>query len=375
MAERAAGGWVDVGGSRVRLLRDGAVALPAMLEAIAGARQEVVAEFYWWATDRTGVRFRDALVQRARDGVAVRVIYDSVGSLWMDDSFWEPLRDAGGQSLEFHPISPASGRFQLDRLFLRDHRKLLVVDQRVGFTGGVNLADPWAPEEWGGSHWRDDAIEVEGAAAEELRIVFYETWKRCEQPGPDPGRLPWLPAGDAFVLANHSALGSRRQIRKFYTSKLTRARQQVDLANAYFVPDRRVRRELVRAVERGVQVRILIPQQADLPIVQLAMDYAAASLMRRGVQFWAYPDRMMHSKLAVIDGSFVTIGSYNLDHLSWRYNLECNLAVIDEVFAREVRCCFEDDLARSIPLEADSLMSSAWRRGLGWAAYQLRAAL
>lgn len=257
---------------------------------------------------------------------------------------------------------------------MRDHRKILVVDRNTGFTGGLNLVDLWAPTASEGGNWRDDVVQVEGPAATELRAVFFDTWRRCGQPLPrDAGRLSWVPTSDAFVLANHSVLGSRRQIRKFYLSKLSRARKQVDIANAYFVPDRKVHGALAAAAARGAEVRILIPQRCDIPVVQLAMEHAASSLLRKGVHFWVYPDRMMHSKLAVIDGSFVTIGSYNLDHQSLRFNLECNLAVIDEVFARQVRAGFERDLGRAVLLE--SMDRSRWRKLLGWAAYQLKGVL
>ncbi|MBI5536214.1 MAG: cardiolipin synthase ClsB [Deltaproteobacteria bacterium] len=376
MQELATSEWVGVGENRVRLLRDGAQALPAMLAAVSEARSEVVAEFYWWASDRTGTKFRDALAERARAGVKVRAIYDSVGSLWVEDSFFEPLRDAGAQVVEYHPVSPTSPRFRLDRIFMRDHRKLLVVDGSIGFTGGVNLGDPWAPEAWGGDNWRDDAVQVQGPAAQELRAIFYETWRRCGlRAPPDLVRLEKQPTMDAWVLANRSSLGSRRQIRQFYLSKIQRARQRIDIANAYFVPDRRVRRAIVQAAQRGVEVRILIPERNDQAIVQAAMEHLAASMTRKGVKFWTYPDRMMHGKLAVIDGSFVTVGSYNLDHLSLRYNLECNLAVLDEVFARQVRASFEEDLAKSSRLDVGALRRSPWRRALGWLAYQIRAVL
>jgi cardiolipin synthase A/B len=367
-------GWVGVGDTRVRLLRDGAEAFPAMLAAIGNARSEVLAEFYWWAADGTGTKFRDALIERARGGVQVRVIFDSVGSLWTEDAFFDPLREAGAEVHEYHPISPLSSRFRLGRLFMRDHRKILVVDGSTGFTGGMNLVDLWAPVEWKGENWRDDVVEVNGPTALELRAVFFDTWRRCGQrPPAGVHRLPWVPTSDAFVLANRSALGNRRQIRSFYLSKLGRARKQVDIANAYFVPDRRVHRALATAAKRGAEVRILIPQGGDIPVVQLAMEHAAASLLRKGVRFWVYPGRMMHSKVAVIDGSFVTIGSYNLDHQSLRFNLECNLAVIDEVFARQVRAGFERDLQEAVPLEG--MVRSQWRKLLGWAAYQLKGVL
>jgi cardiolipin synthase len=377
MSERAASSWVQVGDERVRMLRDGARAFPAMLEAIGACEREVLLEMYWWGTDATGTRFRDALVDRARAGAAVRVIFDSVGSWSIDEAFLAPILAAGGEALEYHPVSPASRRFRLDRVLRRDHRKLLVVDGRDGFCGGINIGDPWAPAEWGGEDWRDDMLHVRGPAARELRSLFYETWRRCGRTAPgDVAPIARVPTSDVWVLANRGPLGTRRLIRRFYLSKIRSARRMIDIANAYFVPDRSVRRALRDAVQRGVRVRLLLPERSDLPIVQLASEHLTASLWRAGVRIWLYPDRVMHGKVAILDGSFTTVGSYNLDHVSWRFNLECNLAVLDEVFAGRVRAGFEADLGGSNEVqEATFAGRPLWRRALGWLAYLVRAVL
>lgn len=214
---------------------------------------------------------------------------------------------------------------------------------------------------------------MRGPVARELRAVFYETWRRCGfkvdrrdcQLASEPTMLVW-------VLANRLALGGRRRVRRMYLDRIRNARQQIDIANAYFVPDGAVFRALVNASRRAVEVRVLVPEAMDVPVVELATEHVAAKLSAAGVRFWLYPDRMMHSKTAVIDGSFVTVGSYNLDRLSLRYNLECNLAVIDEELASRVRRGFERDLVEAIAFGERRRARSVWRRALGWAAYQLR---
>ena len=336
--------WFAVGADTVRLLRDGEQAFPAMLAAIASAKREVLLEMYWIGADKVGERFREALVERARAGVRVCAIYDSMGSLGVSPAWWRPLFAAGGRAVEFHSISPLDPRFQLERVELRDHRKLLVVDGTDGFTGGINLAAPWLSVREGGAGWRDDVIEARGAAAEELRTLFYRTWRKLtrEVPPPDVQPLSRKHTRPVWVLATQWR--TRRSIHSEYLLRIRHARDNVDIANSYFVPDRRVRGALFRAVERGVRVRVLVPAKSDLPVVQFAVEALFDTLMRHGVEIWAMPGTMLHAKTAIID-DFTMIGSYNLDERSWRKNLELNVAVEDAAFARHVRSWYERDLA------------------------------
>jgi len=260
----------------------------------------------------------------------------------------------------------------------RDHRKVLVVDGERGFTGGINLSVPWLPREEGGEGWRDDAIEVRGPAASELRALFFRTWTHVLGEGPPRGvRTPSRARTSAtatpgvYVLATHWR--TRRSVHRAYVERIRGARRSIDLANSYFVPDRLVLRGLLRAARRGVRVRVLVPEKSDVPIVQFAVEAAFDVLLRRGVEVFALPGRMLHSKTAVIDGWFSTVGSYNLDHRSWRKNLELNLAVEDESFAADVTAAFEEDLehARRIDLRLWRERPGL-RRGIEWVARRLR---
>jgi cardiolipin synthase len=365
--------WFTVGGDRVRLLRDGLEAFPAMLEAIANAESEVLLEMYWIGDDEVGARFREALAERARAGVRVRVIQDAVGSMGLVPAWWRSLVDAGGEVVEYHAVSPLDPRFRIERIELRDHRKLLVVDSRLGFTGGINLADAWLPREEGGEAWRDDMIEVDGEATEELRTLFYRTWRKLTQQAVplDVRPLSRRHKRPVWVLA--SQWRSRRSMHREYVRRIGHARSQVDIANSYFVPDRLVRAALFRAIRKGVRVRVLVPGKSDVPVVQFAVEALFDTLLRHGVEVWALPYAMLHAKTAVIDDEFTTIGSYNLDERSLRKNLEVNLAVEDREFARYVRSWYERDLDVStrIDLHAWRRRSLA-RRGLEWAAYAMR---
>jgi len=374
--------WFHAGGDDVRLLRDGIEAFPAMLAAIAGAEHEILLEMYWVGADAVGIRFRDALAAKARKGVRVRVIWDAVGSLGITPTFWQSLVDAGGEVREYHPVSPLRPSFQLALMNQRDHRKILVVDRTMGFTGGLNLARPWLPLADGGEAWRDDMIQVKGHVVEELRTLFYKTWRRVWfrnlphelVPMNVPRDLVPLskrPTGRVYVLA--SLRRSKRNLMREYLKRIQAARRSIDIANSYFIPDRAVRNALFAAVLRGVRVRVLIPAKSDVAVVQFALEALYETLLRRGVDVFCYPGPMMHAKTVVSDDLFVMIGSYNLDERSRAKNLEVNVAVEDAPFATYVRKWFDRDIQNAVRVDL-----YAWRarplarRGFEYVAYALR---
>lgn len=377
-----AGPWFSVGGDHVRLLRDGVEALPAMLEAIAKAEREIILEMYWVGADAVGTRFREALAQKARQGVTVRVVYDSVGSLAITPSFWHPVLAAGGEVREYHPLSPLRPSFDIGRLERRDHRKILVVDGGLGFTGGINLAKPWLPLEDGGEAWRDDMIQVRGHAAAELRTLFYKTWRRLwllqlphelRRPNMPNDLVPLskTPSGKVYVLA--SLRRSRRSLRRAYLARINGAERSVEIANSYFIPDRSVRGALFRAVVRGARVRVLLPEKSDVAVVQFALEAMYESLLRHGVELYRHQGPMMHAKTAIVDDRYVTIGSYNLDERSRTKNLEVNVAVEDVAFATHVRGWFDRDVDRAKRLDLYEWRARPLaRRGVEYVAYALR---
>ncbi len=379
----ALGPWFKVGDDEVRLLRDGVEALPAMLAAIASARREILLEMYWIGHDAVGTKFREALTEKAREGVTVRVIYDAVGSLGLTPSFWDPLVRAGGEVREYHPLSPLRPAFDLSLIEQRDHRKILVVDGTRGFTGGLNLARPWLPVDDGGEGWRDDMIEVVGNASQELRTLFYKTWRRMgfRRLPQDPLRSLNVPAdlvplskhprGRVYVLA--SLRRSRRNLRREYLARLNRAQRSIEIANSYFLPDRNVRNALYRAVLRGARVRVLVPSKSDVAVVQYALEAMYESLMRNGVDIYCHSGPMMHAKTTIIDDRWAMIGSYNLDERSRTKNLEVNIAVEDEAFALYVRRWFDRDLENAVQMDLYEWRARPLvRRGLEYMAYALR---
>ncbi|GAC1569879.1 MAG: hypothetical protein NVS3B20_01120 [Polyangiales bacterium] len=363
---------VPVGKQRVRLLCDGVEAYPAMLAAMGAARREVVLEMYWFGSDAMGRKFVDALIECAERGVVVRVVFDAIGSAPVNESMFDDLRRAGGDVRAYHPLLAVWSRAAAARYLIRDHRKLLVCDGEVGFTGGLNIGLPWASRADGGEGWRDDMAEVSGVGARELRALFYETWrrvlKRKERSDPrkfplDRGVLSGKPGDEVWVIANRRR-STRRAIRSTYMRWIQNATHAIDIVNAYFVPDWGLRRALRRAVARGVTVRVLVPERGDLRFVQWAVEATLERLVREGVKAYAYRGAVLHSKTAVVDHDLVTIGSYNLDHRSFLYNLEVNLAVRSAPFATEVRQAIDRDIRESIEWTHEVLLGRGWMRRL-----------
>ncbi len=341
-----------VDGNRVTLLRDGAEAFPAMRAAIERAEQQVLLEMYWFASDATGRAFAAALRRAAERGVEVAVLYDAVGSWDSDPELFAELAAAGVAVVEFHPLRPWARHFRPERVTRRDHRKLIVVDGRVGYTGGVNLADQWAPPSEGGGGWRDDVVEVVGPAATALGALFRQTW--TAQGGP-PLRVlgePAAPAGGHRVrVLGDGRLHRRRAIVRAYLMNMARARERIWIRNSYFVPDPRIVRALVRAVHRGVDVRVLVPGVSDVEIVRHASRAVWSRLMRHGVRIYEWTENVLHAKSALVDDRWATIGTFNLDYWSLFYNLEVNVSVLDAGFAAVMEASFEQDFARAKPVD------------------------
>jgi cardiolipin synthase len=366
------GSFLDVDGNHVRLLRDGREVYPAMLDAIAAAKHEILLEMYWIQGDKAGLRFRDALAAKAAQGVDVRVSFDSIGSIGAPWSMWQPVLAAGGQVIEFAPISPLRRRFNVKALNQRDHRKILVVDSHNAFIGGMNIGDPWLPVEDGGQNWRDDGVEMRGPIATDLRSLFFETWRReGRTPPADTRRLRRKVLGRVIVLANHH--GPRRSIRNTYLKGIRHAQQRVDITNPYFLPGPIMLTALHAARRRGVDVRVLIPGINDVWVVSMAMSSIIGRLLESEVRVFAYQGRVLHAKTAVFDETLATIGTYNLDPRSRRYNRECNVAIYDAGVARLARASFEQDLKN-----ATELSLARWKeqplvhRVLSWLAYPVR---
>ncbi|MFT5355925.1 MAG: cardiolipin synthase [Polyangiales bacterium] len=343
-----------VGPHKLTLLHDGAECFGAMLGAIRHAKTEILLEMYWFASDTIGWRVARALMERAEEGLEVRVLYDAIGSLEASETMFDAMRAGGVRVLQFNPIAPWRRRFRPERLTRRNHRKMLLIDSETGLTGGVNIGDPWLPISEGGQGWRDDMIRVDGPAAMVMREIFLHAWRHEESSGGREGRLKLGNEDDGAVrvLANHY-YGTRRAIRRTYLNRIRAAKRSVLITNSYFVPDRMIRMALAKAASRGVEVRVLVPGISDVKAVYYASRKLYAWLVERGVHVHEWMPHVLHSKTAVVDGTWCTVGTYNLDYLSWRSNLEVTLAVDDDQVAGALEGRFRADLDQAMEIDME----------------------
>jgi cardiolipin synthase len=357
-------------GHRVRPLFGGTEAYPGMLEAIAAARTEICLETYIWADDANGRRFVDAVCIKAQEGVRVRCIIDGVGSFGFSGALIDRMRDAGVLLSVFHPVGPWRRHWGWQ---VRDHRKILIVDARVAFTGGMNLADDYAPVEWGGRGWNDVHARVEGPAVGELQRLFEVSWHYSEPenwtrpagrllaPHPQPVPVHGSPTR-VQALAVGGFLG-RRAIERHLRYAILNAQSRILIEAAYFVPGRVLRASLKLAARRGVDVRVMVPRDSDVAGVAHAGRATWATLLKAGVRIFEWWPTMLHAKTIVIDGVWSTIGSYNLDQRSLQYNWEVSLEILDRDVAGRLEERFGQDLVQCDEVSYEEFKRRGlWRR-------------
>ncbi len=333
--------------NHVEVLNNGAEIFPAMLDAIAAARETITFETYIYWSGAIGQVFSDSLAARARAGVRVYVMLDWAGSLKMDEVLIEEMERAGVHVQRYHPLS----WYALDRMNNRTHRKLLVVDGRVGFTGGVGIADPWRGDAQDPDHWRDVHFRVEGPVVAQMQAAFLDNWVKVSgEVLHGAAFFPPLDSAGTFdaQMFTSSPGGGNANMRLMYLMALASATRSIDLEAAYFVPDPLVIEALVAAQKRGVRVRVLVPgEHIDAETVRFASRKLWGDLLRAGIEIHEFTPTMMHNKVLIIDTHLVSVGSTNFDIRSFELNDEASLNVYDDAFARSMEQLFEADLARS----------------------------
>ncbi|MBN1961905.1 MAG: cardiolipin synthase ClsB [Deltaproteobacteria bacterium] len=331
--------------NRAELLVDGQQAYPAMLEAIANAKRSIAFESYIFSADVIGERFLVALCERAKDGVAVRVIIDGVGSMDTSANFWQPLINAGGEVVVFHP--PRKISFSAKNFWVRDHRKLLIIDDYIAFIGGINIGREYAPTEWGGANWHDIHAQIHGPVAHGLMVLFNRTWRQVTKKDWNVYLGPPQEAGNTAMQILEGRLTKRHSVRRAYLHAIANATSTIRITNAYCIPDRDVQRALQRARKRGVRVQLLLSGRTDIRSIQFAGRYLYRRLLKWGIEIYEWTERVLHAKTAVVDGYWCSIGSYNLDRRSLLHNLEANVACVDKKLGTAFDQQFENDLRRS----------------------------
>ncbi len=347
-------------GNRFEALQNGDRIFPQMLAAIRGAQRSITFETYiYWSGD-IGRAFADALSERARAGVAVHVLLDWVGSAKVDAGFLREMEAAGVQIRKFHKPS----WYDIGRMNNRTHRKLLVVDGRIGFTGGVGIAPEWTGDAQDAQHWRDSHYRVEGPVVAQMQAVFMDNWVKVSGEVLHGERyfppLPEAGAGRAQMFSS-SPSGGSESMHLMYLLSIAAATKTIDLSSAYFVPDELTVDALVAAMRRGVRLRIITPGPViDSQTVRHASRASWGDLLQAGAEISEYQPTMFHCKVFTVDGLLVSVGSTNFDNRSFRLNDEANLNIYDPAFAAEQTAQFEVDLLQSKRLSYEAWQARPW---------------
>ena len=367
---------VLLAGNRVEILHNGDEFFPAMLKAIREARKTINFGAYIFKSDETGREFRDALIERARTGLQVRVLLDGLGSGWgLKNSDVRMMTDAGCKFAYYHPVQS----WRMDRTNRRSHRRVLVVDGKIGFTGGAAFADKWSGHAQDENHWRDTHVRMEGPIVSALQAAFQSHWiKTYQEALAGADQFPMLPsAGNlkAAIVESHSF--STAPVPLVQAVTFTAAEKRIWITNPYCTPTDDQVAALVGAVRRKVDVRILLPgPHNDQPLTQSAGRTAYGKLLEGGVKIFEYQPTMIHAKTIVADGMFSMIGSSNLDARSSEINEELDLVVYDETFGRKMEEDFENDLSRARPYTLEEFRKrSLWERTTEWLSIPFRSQL
>ena len=364
--EEAATGRPLIAGNKVILLFDGPQTIAAMMAAVSEAKDSINLETYLFDQDPLGLKFADLLIAKQKAGVQVNIIYDCVGTLGTPQTFFDRLQAAGIHLLPFHPVSPLH-RLGHWRINNRDHRKILVVDGKVAFAGGVNITAAYSRSSPFRSKakntvttgWRDTHLQIEGPAVAALQWMFLNNWA-SQQEGDLPGRdyFPALPpAGDKVLRVLESQPGSNHEIFKAYFLAIEGATRSIHLTVAYFVPDVQIMKALVDAAKRGLDVKIILPGVSDSSIVSSAGHSYYTEMLEAGIKVYELRSSVLHAKTAVIDGSWSTVGSTNMDTRSFLHNKEVNIVVLGDEFGTEMESAFRDDLQ-----DSNAIDLTRWRQ-------------
>lgn len=353
-----------IGGNRVVNLENGVEIFPAMLAAVKDARRSINFETYIYWSGRIGQEFASALAERARAGVPVHVLIDWVGSQKMEQALLDEMVAAGVRVERYHPLH----WYNLGRMNNRTHRKLLIVDGTVGFTGGVGIADLWDGDARKPQEWRDSHYRLEGPAVAQMQSAFSDNWlKTTGEVLQGEEYFPALTAaGEASAqVFTSSPTGGGDSMLMMYLLAITAAEHTIDLSASYFVPDELTRNALLAAMKRGVRLRIIVPgEHIDTEVVRKASRAQWGALLEAGAEIHEYQPTMFHCKALIVDRTMVSVGSTNFDNRSFRLNDEANLNVYDRAFAERASAVFEQDLKRTRRITLEMWRHRPWHEKL-----------
>lgn len=357
----------------VELLMSGKEKFARLFEDIRQAKQSVHLEYFNFRNDSVASLLFDILREKRKEGVEVRAVFDGFGNdsnnRPLKKEHLEKLRADGIQIYEFDPI-----RFPwINHIWPRDHRKIVVIDGRIGYTGGMNVADYYVVGSEQVGEWRDMHCRIEGSAVNELQKIFVRFWKRLSKEDlTDPKYFQGTKAGNKMVgIINREPRITNEVMRRFYINALDNAKDSIKIINPYFVPTNKVMKALKRCAERGVKMDILISAKYDEPVTPDIVMYNMKKLIKRGVNVWRYRPGFHHSKIMMVDGKYCTVGSANLDARGLRYDYEVNALIIDEETTKKLNQKFIEDTGKSDYLSMEEWKKSrtTWQRFKGWLAH------
>jgi cardiolipin synthase A/B len=371
--EEQATGVPLIAGNRVTLLFDGPATMREMIATARAATSSINLETYIFDQDQIGTEFADLLIEKQQQGVQVNIMVDAVGNLATPAAFFDRMRQAGIRVVVFNPVNPAKakGKWEVNN---RDHRKLMIVDGRTAFTGGINISSTYAnsslfrsknkPKQIDGDKvgWRDTHIKIEGPAVAPLQWSFVDLW--VQQAGGELPQAEYFPAlapvGDKFLRVLATTPERDSEIYKSLVTAITESKVSIHITSAYFVPDQQIVDALVAAAKRGVDVRLVLPGVSDHSLIRYAGQGFYDQLLAGGVRIFELQIAVLHAKTAVIDGAWSTIGSANIDRRSFIHNYELNVVVIDPAFGRDMESAFNEDLRDSKEVTLEQWRHRPW---------------
>ncbi len=358
--------------NRVRILKSGTEKFEDLFEAIRQARHHIHLEYFNFRNDSIANTLFDLLAEKAAEGVEVRALFDAFGN-WSNNQPLKKrhLKQIRSQGIEIVKFDPFKFPY-INHVMHRDHRKIVVIDGEVGYTGGMNIADYYIEGLPKIGKWRDMHIRIEGESVKYLQEIFLTTWNKAAKQkigGDIYFPTPHLEENDtvAIAIVDRVPRQTPRIIRQAYSVSIDAAREQIQIINPYFVPTRSIRRSLKKSIDRGVHVEIMLSSRSDIPFTPDASLYVAHKLMKRGADVYLYDEGFHHSKIMMVDSIFCTVGTANLNSRSLRYDYETNAFIFDQQVTADLIEIFEDDKTHSIEMTDEYWRQrSGWKKFVGW---------
>lgn len=367
------GGGGVFGGNKVTLFTEGDEFFDTVIKEIDNAKKSINLETYIFNSDNVGWIIASKLAKKSAQGVEVNLIYDAVGCIATSRDMFRTMEESGVEIIEYNPFAPWRKYWKIS---FRDHRKIIVIDGKKAFVGGINIGAEYAGEKYNGGGWRDTHVLIEGPSVRDVQFFFMENWFR--NGGEVLQTNLYFPnlkkrGSKLLMILCARSRNKGKPVKESYVSAINNARKSIFITNAYFIPDARIHKALVRAASKGVDVVLLLPGKTDIPIVRYASRYLYKLYLKNGLKIYEYQESILHAKTAVIDGIWSTVGSSNLDRRSFRKNLEVNAVVLDQDFGEIMEKVFEDDLAKSIEVTLENFGKRSFIEFfLEWFAYRFR---